>query len=84
MVKQVPLCTRLIGACYMQPGEAGTCIYKVDSTGMQQSETSICINRIDSCSVQHNLQGSHRLEKYLNILDCLEKSLKIKFALKST
>ena len=29
-------------------------------------------------------QGSHRLEKYLNIQDCLEKSLKIKFALKST
>ena len=26
----------------------------------------------------------HRLEKYLNIQDCLEKSLKIKFALKST
>ena len=30
-----------------------------------------------------SLQGSHRLEKYLNIQDCLEKSLKIKFALKS-
>ena len=29
-------------------------------------------------------QGSHRLEKYLNIQDCLEKSLKIKIALKST
>ena len=29
-------------------------------------------------------QGSHRLEKYLNIQDCLEQSLKIKFALKST
>ena len=29
-------------------------------------------------------QGSHRLEKVLNIQDCLEKSLKIKFALKST
>ena len=29
-------------------------------------------------------QGSHRLEKYLNIQDSLEKSLKIKFALKST
>ena len=29
-------------------------------------------------------QGSHRLEKYLNIQDCLEKSLKIKFPLKST
>ena len=30
------------------------------------------------------IQGSHMLEKYLNIQDCLEKSLKIKFALKST
>ena len=30
------------------------------------------------------IQGSHRREKYLNIQDCLEKSLKIKFALKST
>ena len=29
-------------------------------------------------------QGSHRLEKYLNIQDSLEKSSKIKFALKST
>ena len=29
-------------------------------------------------------QGLHRLEKYLNKQDCLEKSLKIKFALKST
>ena len=29
-------------------------------------------------------QGLDRLEKYLNIQDCLEKSLKIKFALKST
>ena len=28
--------------------------------------------------------GLHRLEKYLNIHDCLEKSLKITFALKST
>ena len=30
------------------------------------------------------VQGPHRLEKYLNIQDCLEKSLKIKYALKST
>ena len=30
------------------------------------------------------LQGSHRLEKYLNIQDCLEKSFEIKFVLKST
>ena len=30
------------------------------------------------------LQGSHRLEKYLNIECVLEKYLKIKYALKST
>ena len=29
-------------------------------------------------------QGSHRLEKYLNLDGFLEKSLKIKYALKST
>ena len=29
-------------------------------------------------------QGSHRLQKHLNLQDCLEKSLKIIFALKST
>ena len=29
-------------------------------------------------------QGSHRLEKYLNLVGFLEKSLKIKYALKST
>ena len=30
------------------------------------------------------IQGSHMLEKYLNIHECLEKSLKIKIALEST
>ena len=30
------------------------------------------------------IQGSHRLEKYLNLEGFLEKSLKIKSALKST
>ena len=30
------------------------------------------------------MQGSHRLEKYLNLEGFLEKSLKIKYALKST
>ena len=29
-------------------------------------------------------QGSHRLEKYLNLEGFLEKSLKIRYALKST
>ena len=32
----------------------------------------------------YSLQGSHRLEKYLNLEGFLEKSLKIKSALKST
>ena len=35
-----------------------------------------------SCQLQ--TQGSHRLEKYLNLEPFLEKSLKIKSALKST
>ena len=30
------------------------------------------------------LQGLHRLEKYFNLESFLEKSLKIKFAIKST
>ena len=30
------------------------------------------------------IRGSHRLEKYLNLEGFLEKSLKIKYALKST
>ena len=34
--------------------------------------------------MSHVYQGSHRLEEYLNIQDCLEKSLKIKSAFKST
>ena len=32
----------------------------------------------------YHMQGSYRLEKYLNMQDCLEKSRKIKFALKSS
>ena len=32
----------------------------------------------------YKIQDSHRLKKYLNIQDCLERSLKIKFALKNT
>ena len=38
----------------------------------------------ESHVVAQIIQVWHRLEKYLNIQDCLEKSLKIKFALKST
>ena len=34
--------------------------------------------------IQFLIQGSHRLEKYLNLEGFLEKSLKIKSALKST
>ena len=38
------------------------------------------------CQLQQKalFQGSHRLEKYLNLEGFLEKSLKIKSALKST
>ena len=44
-------------------------------TFIEQSPHSFIITQ---CIVQ----GLHRLEKYLNIQDCLDKSLKIKFALK--
>ena len=37
-----------------------------------------------NCSEAISFQGSHMLEKYLNIQDCLEKSLKFNFSLKST
>ena len=36
------------------------------------------------CENPLQVQGSHRLEKYLNLEGFLEKSLKIKSALKST
>ena len=32
--------------------------------------------------IRSGVQGSHRLEKYLNLEDFLEKSLKINYALK--
>ena len=34
--------------------------------------------------ILHNFQGSHRLEKFFNLEGYLEKSLNIKYALKST
>ena len=34
--------------------------------------------------ILHRLQGLHRLEKYMNLEGFLEKSLKMKYALKST
>ena len=49
---------------------------------MNQPHLNLCCNPI-SCYILVN-QGSHRPEKYVNIQDYLEKSLKIKFALKST
>ena len=42
------------------------------------------LQRANVLKARKDYQGSHRLEKYLKIQDCLEKSLKIKFALKST
>ena len=34
--------------------------------------------------LEFEYQGSYRLEKYLNIQNCLQKSFKNEFALKST
>ena len=56
-------------------------------------KVSFCDPRMSGvhCSLVHylstifkHLQGSHSLEKYLNIQKCLGNSLKIEFALKST
>ena len=45
---------------------------------------SMLVNENANRKVLDDLQGSHRLEKYLNLYGFLEKSLKIKSALKST
>ena len=42
------------------------------------------LSNLFCCSCDVCFQGSHRLEKYLNLEGFLEKSLKIKSALKST
>ena len=42
------------------------------------------MGRKESNQTKQTMQGLHRLEKCFNIPDCLEKSLKIKSALKST
>ena len=51
-------------------------------TYLSERDFHILINSTSSFTIR----GLHRLEKYLNMQpeDCLEKSLKIKFALKST
>ena len=50
---------------------------------MSPLENTNC-SRIFQLSRPEVTQGSHRLEKYLNLEGFLEKSLKINFALKST
>ena len=42
------------------------------------------MNPVLDSSSRYASPGSHRLEKYLNIQDCPEKSLRTKFALKGT
>ena len=42
------------------------------------------MSEVIECGSNVLVQGAHRLEKYLNLEGCLEKSLKIKSALKST
>ena len=64
---------------YTKYGRRGRIRPKTRSLAQLISSAYVCLKDI---FVQ--MQGSHRLEKYLNIQDCLEKSLKIKFALKST
>ena len=47
-------------------------------------KTGFTLTKILLKTIFQLFQGWHRLEKYLNVQDCLEKSLKIQFALKST
>ena len=45
---------------------------------------NVKLSRVSSLITTKELQGSNRLEKYLNLEGFLEKSLKIKHVLKST
>ena len=48
-----------------------------------QKEQQMCIHKTELTQLGNDSQGSHRLEKYLNLQGFLEKYLKIKSALKS-
>ena len=48
-----------------------------------KTPSSILSYNMENFNILATSEGLHRLEKYLNMQDCLEKSLKIKFALKS-
>ena len=50
---------------------------------MSSHEEVVCTQNIQA-NILNEPQGLHRLEKYLNLEDFLEKFLKIKSALKST
>ena len=60
--------------------------YVLLNLNLSCNENNVDPDQLDQYSFKESplYQGSHRLEKYLNIQECLEKSLKIKFALKST
>ena len=64
-------------------GFAKICINKINTlyVSSKGSDETTCI---EPSLLPYMAQGSHRLIKYLNIQDCLEKSLKIKFSLKSS
>ena len=53
------------------------------TVNMHPKKNKGCENLVCRCCVLH-IQGSHRLEKYLNLKDFIEMSLKIRYALKST
>ena len=57
-----------------------------DPVLLTQEESNICMQIPNHTveAVSYMIQGSHRLEKCLNLEGFLEKSLKIKSALKST
>ena len=61
-------------------------IFTIGRWGTTKQQQFSLGDSIPELSYQHQskvqMQGWHLLEKYLNIQDCIENSLKIKFALK--
>ena len=65
--------------------ESLSCVLEQDTVPQLVEHLRLASSRLSACRVTVLCpQGAHRLEKYLNSKGFLEKSLKIKYALKST
>ena len=74
--------------CHISTANVGALGLSLQSPGCQLSTLILDGLKLSGTAALKDLlgnlgQGSHRLERYLNIQNCLEKSLKIKFALKT-